>query len=131
MLIAPDTNVLVRIFINDTSDPKQVKAARHLAQKAKQLYISQIVQVELVWILATTYKFTKKQILNILEKLNTHSIFKLQELTNFQHALEQYKNGSADFADYLIWLQSQQVNAQFYTFDKALIKAGAQVCEIN
>lgn len=131
MLIAPDTNVLVRIFLDDASNSKQITAARELAKKAKQLFISQIVQVELVWVLESAYKLKKNQILTILEKLQTHSIFTLQNASAFQEALTLYKVGSADFADYLILTEAKQAHAQFYTFDKNLIKSGAKRCEVD
>lgn len=131
MLIAPDTNVLVRIFLDDTSNSKQVLAARNLAKKAKQLYITQIVQVELIWVLESAYTLKKNQIIAILEKLQNHSIFILQNADIFHEAVTLYQLGIADFSDYLILVEAKHTHAQFYTFDKNLIKSGAKQCEID
>ena len=83
MVLTPDTNMLVRIFIDDDSNTEQVETARSLVKTAKKLYIPQLVQAELVWVLKSAYKLKKSQILPILKSLYSHSIFSLQNPTIF------------------------------------------------
>ncbi len=54
-MIAIDTNILVRLLINDETAQAQVDLAKGLLKRAKQVYISQIVQIEMVWVLETAY----------------------------------------------------------------------------
>ncbi len=67
-MITLDTNVLVRILIDD-QEVMQMRAARKLAQKVKQVYIPQIVQVELTWVLVRAYGLKKPQVIFILNEL--------------------------------------------------------------
>ncbi len=47
-MIAVDTNVLVRLLINDPDSQAQVNMAKALLKRAKQAYVPQIVQIEMV-----------------------------------------------------------------------------------
>jgi predicted nucleic acid-binding protein len=38
--------------VDDPSEPRQLAAARALLERAKEVYVPQIVQVETVWVLA-------------------------------------------------------------------------------
>ncbi len=51
-MIAIDTNVLVRIIVEDVGQAEQTKIARELAKTAQKIYLTQIVQVETTWVLA-------------------------------------------------------------------------------
>ena len=54
-MIAVDTNVLVRLLINDPNSQTQVSLAKALLKRAGQVYVPQIVQIEMVWVLETAY----------------------------------------------------------------------------
>ena len=72
---AVDTNVLIRILVTDDKQTEQVKLARQFAKKAKILFIPQIVQVELVWVLEAAYKLEKSEILRTLQHLQSNEAF--------------------------------------------------------
>ena len=55
-MIAIDTNVLVRVIVEDTGQSEQTNIARELVKIAQKGYITQIVQVECSWVLAKVYK---------------------------------------------------------------------------
>ncbi len=122
MRIALDTNVLVRVFIDDASSKSQMEQARELVKKSTEIYIPQIVQAELVWVLNSAYQLQKSQILVVLEKLLSHSIFLLQEPEIFKAALESFNEGKADFSDYLIAESAKSAGFKLFSFDKKLIK---------
>ena len=71
-MLAVDTNVLIRIVVADNKQMDQVKLARQIAKKARQLFVPQIVQVELVWVLATAYHLEKIDIIHVLQHLQTN-----------------------------------------------------------
>lgn len=61
MKIALDTNVLVRILIND--EPEQTKIIRHLIKytfaKKEKLFVSALVILETNWVLKANYKLDR------------------------------------------------------------------------
>lgn len=58
-MIAIDTNILVRVMLEDTGQPEQTQTARDLVKNAEKVYLPQIVQVEFTWVLAKVYKVGK------------------------------------------------------------------------
>jgi len=117
-MIAVDTNVLVRILIDDPEEIVQTETARKLAKEAGRVYVPQIVQVESVWVLESCYKFEKTKVIGILEHIQENRAFILQRHDIFQSALQSFKTSTADFADCLILAESQQFKVPLYTFDK-------------
>lgn len=121
-MFAIDTNVLVRIFVDDNHHRDQCQQARRFAEKHKKLFVSQIVQIELVWVLSFSYKFSKTQITTILNHLYKNDAFILQEETLFFEAVTLFEKTSADFSDCLILLQSKNKGCEIVTFDKKFSK---------
>lgn len=119
---AVDTNVLIRILIDDATASKQSATARHFAQKHKKLFIPQIVQIETVWVLESCYHLTKTEVIHILQHLLENSAFTLQFETQFQTALTLFSTSSADFSDCLIVATCSTENYTLTTFDKSLGK---------
>lgn len=115
---AVDTNVLVRILVTDDREMEQVTLAREFAKKAKRLFVAQIVQVELVWVLYAAYKLDKSEVIRILEHLQENEAFQLQHESVFSEALQMFRANSADFSDCLIWVESNTENCGLVTFDK-------------
>jgi len=119
-VIAADTNLIVRILVDDPGQPEQVRIARKIASDAKQLFVPQIVAVELVWVLQSAYKLDKATIVRVLEHLLHNSAFSLQAEDRFLEALGLYKNNSCGFSDCLIAAESQAAKCTLMTFDKRL-----------
>ena len=119
-MIAVDTNVLVRILIDDSGAAVQMQAARALLANAEVLYVPQIVQVETVWVLESAYGFDKSAICKILDHLLLHPQFLLQSAEIFNSAVTLFRKHSADFSDCLILTEAMTQNLQLYTFDKKL-----------
>lgn len=117
-MISIDTNVLVRILIDDEST-EQVKLARHFVVKAEQVFIPKLVQVELIWVLVRSYTLTKQEVLVVLEELMENSAFNLEDYAEFINALTMFRSNNTDFSDCLILAAAKKNNAlPIYTFDK-------------
>ena len=101
-MIAIDTNILVRLLINDKTAQLQVDLAKALLKQSKQVYLSQIVQIEMVLVLETAYEFDKPAVLTALKHLQKSPFFVLQHKTEFDNALATFEKNNADFSDYLI-----------------------------
>ena len=121
-MIAVDTNVLIRLLVNDTGQPGQVKTAREYVKQEGAVFIPQVVQVETIRVLESAYKLAREQIFPVLEHLNGNAAFALQNSLSFEQAMRQYIKGNADFSDYLILAESQRKNLKLFTFDKKLGK---------
>ena len=90
-MIAIDTDILVRLLINDETAQAQVDLAKGLLKRAKQFYISQIVQIEMVWVLETAYEFDKPAVLTALKHLQKSPFFVLQNKNKFDKALATFE----------------------------------------
>ncbi len=118
-----DTNVLIRILIDDPSNKKQCERAREFVSTLKQLYIPQIVQIEFTWVLTKTYEFTKEQIIFVLKSILNNGAFKLEKRNIFIKALSYYQQYNVSFADLIILAEAEENDAlPLVTFDKKLGK---------
>lgn len=117
-MVSFDTNVLVRIFVDD-QNTDQVNKARKLAKKVKKIFISQVVQIELVWVLSRAFKLAKVDVLKILDDMHSNAAFVLQNPDEFIQALELYRSNSIDFSDSMIFVNSNNNQTKIiYTFDQ-------------
>jgi len=121
-IISLDTNVVVRIFVDDPECPEQNSKARQIVSQYATVYITQIVQVEMVWVLSRAYGFSRAEIERVLESLLNNRAFRLENEAIFAVALQFYSNSNIDFADALILQNSAQQNLMLLSFDKKLQK---------
>jgi predicted nucleic-acid-binding protein len=121
-MIAIDTNVLVRVFIDDGSTA-QIKSARQLVKNAKAVFLSHIVLVETTWVLMRAYKLTKEQVISILQEIHENAAFILENEEQFTRAFMLYKTNNADFSDCMILSTIQSAGIlHLYTYDVKLAK---------
>lgn len=121
-MISLDTNVLVRVFVDDSDSPEQSNHVRQLVSQHNTVYVTQVVQVETVWVLNRSYDFSKAEILLILKTLLNNQSFRLESEVIFAKALLLYQSSNIDFSDAVILQTSLQQNLQLISFDKKLQK---------
>jgi predicted nucleic-acid-binding protein len=126
-VIALDTHVLARVFVDDPGEETQTRIARDLVRQAGRVYVPQVVQVETVWVLESAYGLPKSETVRVLEHLLDNQAYRLQESDAFRDALEAYWAGSADFADYLVLAAARVVEAELVTFDRRLARSSGAV----
>ena len=124
-MIGLDTNVLVRFLVQD--DPKQSERARAFIEKAiaseTLCFVSDVVLCEIVWVLETTYKIRRLDVARHLEALLRARHLTFTSLERLFVALESYRAGLGDFADYLIREHSRAEGCEAVaTFDGDLLK---------
>lgn len=122
-MIAVDTNVLVRALVDDPAEARQSAAARARLKAGGEVYVPQVVQVEMVWVLETAHALNRAEVVSILDHLRENAAFHLQSRDRFESALAEYRRGPADFSDYLILAESRARSARLVTFDKRLLKS--------
>lgn len=120
---AIDTNLLVRLFVND--DTAQAQKVRVLfdqhADAAGALWVADIVLVELVWALDRVYARPRAQIVMALQALASHATVQLESVAALPEATALYAQGPADFADCLLAVKAGQAGCEsLRSFDKKM-----------
>jgi len=118
-----DTNVLVRYLTQD--DPAQSRQANTViaeaVERGDQCSVGVIVLCELVWVLREAYRLDKPTIAAALEKVLDTAQLVVEQADLARRALDDYRRGRGDFADYLIgWRNRQAGCSDTVTFDRAL-----------
>ena len=121
-MLALDTNVLVRVLVDDPGAPEQCRAARQAVSAAGEVFVSQVVQIETAWVLVSAYGLGKKRLQDIFGAIANHPAFHLQRRDVFVSALQTYLAASADFADCMILAESVGSGHELVTFDRRLGK---------
>jgi len=124
-VIGIDTNVLVRYLTQD--DALQSPLATQLIESFSHEspgFISQVVLVETVWVLARAYKLTRSAIADIIESLLRARELVVQDAQTSYLALATYRTTRADFPDALIAHTGKLANCRHtLTFDQAAASA--------
>jgi len=119
-VIGIDTNVLLRLATAD--EPRQVKKITHwLATQAPDapLYVNQIVLVEALWTLKSSYGFERANLALFVDALLGNPAFEIEEASLVDDALGLFEAGKADFPDCLIFASNARHCAATLTFDRA------------
>jgi len=122
-LIGLDTNVLVRYLTQD--DPAQARRATRAIEEPTEnggdFFITCVVMCELVWVLREAYNYPQGAVADVLEQILRTAQFRFESKDQLWLALHDYRQGKADFADYLIGrICTQRGCEKVLTFDKAI-----------
>lgn len=123
-MIAIDTNVLVRVLVDDPGAMEQCRMARGLIALHDSLWVNQIVLIETIWVLQSCYQFEKAHIGLVLEKLIQHPHIQLENDAEVKAGLEVFHQSNVGFADCMILSDARQRQLQLYTFDRKLSALG-------
>ena len=118
-----DTNVLARYLTED--DPVQARRAAAwittTVARGDRCFISPVVLCELAWVLRTAYRISKADLLLTLDRLLATTQFVIGEKDVVRAAVEAYRAGQADFADYVIGVTHREAGCdRTATFDRRL-----------
>jgi predicted nucleic-acid-binding protein len=123
-MIAADTNVWARAFLNDDT-AQAAKARKSLLQARSEggVFVPLIVMAELAWVLRT--RWAAERVLAALEALLQTRGVMVESPNLAQEALKATRNGNGGFADHLI-AQVSFANGvkEVITFDAQFSKAG-------
>lgn len=124
-MIAVDTNVLVRAFLNDdpVQSPESARVIEQLANGGEGLFVTLSVTLELVW----TLKVKKQSLVEIYEFLR--HLIESDGVTFaggglVSEALEIFRQGKIDFGDCMLLAECQAAGVgRVTTYDGDLLKA--------
>lgn len=120
-MIGVDTSVLARLFVDD--DDRQGRAARSffaLRSPDDPAFVSVVVVAELIWLLDSTYRYPKKDIVEALNGLLSSPDFNLERRTVVESAVQMATSSPrAGIADAMIALLAGEAAClSTVTFDR-------------
>ncbi|MBI4225870.1 PIN domain-containing protein [Candidatus Roizmanbacteria bacterium] len=124
-MIFVDTNYFLRYLLDDGS--MQHKKATDLfvdgSKGEKKLLTSVLVIFEVMWVLGSTYKISKNEKIDIIQRILDMTFLKLEERDLLYKALEIYRQVTVEFEDcYNISFALKNKIENFATFDRKIIK---------
>lgn len=117
-MIALDTNILARFYVDDFADPeaaRQRPIAHRLLTQATPVFVPLTVVLELEWVLRAFYGFEANDFVSVARHLLGLANVTVEEWARVSDALAMYKEG-LNFADALHLLASVGCT-QFVSFD--------------
>ena len=124
-MIGLDTNILVRLLVND--DQKQsnqiVKRLEEAERNGEKIFISKLVLIETMWVLNSVYGFKPDKIVNALEIVSQIPSVKFEDSDLFDKLVDGYSDCKAGLADQLIRLDDLKSGCDIIlSFDKKLCR---------
>jgi predicted nucleic-acid-binding protein len=120
-----DTNILVRLFVQD--DPDQSRLVDYLLQSLSASspgFVPSVALVELAWVLRKQYGVSKQQFISHIQQLFNSPEIVLENEAALKQALRRFVTTNADFADCLIERVCSQAGcARTVTFDATAAKS--------
>lgn len=122
-MIGLDTNVLVRVLVDDGS-PNVAKARNFVAMQATEghdFYIETVVLAETVWVLQTVFGYCRADIAATVDALLGNMAYVLDGKDSVTAALADFRSTKADFSDCLIVARNVAIGCErTVTLDKAM-----------
>lgn len=122
-MIALDTNVLVRLVTRD--DEAQALRAKAVfdacGSKDGELFVADIVLVELCWTLERSYRLDRSDIANTVRALLDNATVKLESPAAVRDALANYETAGIGFPDCLVVAKALHAGCSHTrTFDRRM-----------
>lgn len=117
-MIALDTNILARFYVDDPADPeaaKQRPIAHRLLTESHQVFVPLTVILELEWVLRAFYGFEADDFVRVIKHMLGLPNVNVEEWSRISDALAWHTKG-IDFADALHLLASSHCT-EFMSFD--------------
>lgn len=119
-MLAVDTNVLLRLLVDDPDAVEQCERARARVKREEQVFVPFVAVIEAIWVLRASYRFSKKEILKVFEQLLENERYQIGNGKVFGDALTSYLSVNVDFADCAIHAEARREGAGLLTFDRKL-----------
>jgi predicted nucleic-acid-binding protein len=121
-MIGFDTNILLRLYETE-DDPAQAIAAQRALKEHTPVFINPIVLIEFAWTLRRAFKLSRAGVHARLAQVIESSDFQFVFPRQTRDALESFRIGSADFADYFVAELNLALGCDAtLTFDKTAAK---------
>jgi len=122
-MIGLDTNILVRLLVNDDQEQNNqiVKRLEEAERNGEQLFVSKLVLIETIWVLNSVYGFKSDKIVNALEVVSQIPSIEFEDIELFHKLSDDCLKYKAGLADQLIRLDYLKNGCDLIlSFDKKL-----------
>jgi predicted nucleic-acid-binding protein len=126
-MIGLDTNVLLRLFVEDDTG-QSARARRHVgaATEDEPCLINSVVLVEFVWALSKKMKQKRAEVAHLVGEVLSADDLYIPDRRAVERALAAYRSGHADFPDYFLAEINLELGcASTATFDRAALDSPA------
>ncbi|MGH9494290.1 MAG: PIN domain-containing protein [Candidatus Sulfotelmatobacter sp.] len=124
-MIGLDTNVLIRYIALD--DPIQTPKAERVIDSLtaqNQGFVSLVVLAEISWVLRTSYRYKKIEIVSVIQALLSSRELVVEQRELVADALRRFAASEADFDDFLIERSGHTAGCAYTcTFDQRAANA--------
>lgn len=115
-----DTNIIIRYLTND--DPKKADLCEKLFEQTKkgkqELFISDLVVAETVWILESAYNYHKDKLTSCIQKLLNTPNIKSENKDLLLNAITLYQLEDIDYIDaYNATIMENKKIKEIYSYD--------------
>ena len=103
-MIGIDTNLLVRLVVND-GERQSLAVERFIQEHSSSedpCYISNIVLIEMVWVLESAYGFDRNSVADVLDRLLEVEQFDFDSPDEVAAAVDDFRYRGVEFADCLL-----------------------------
>ena len=128
-MIALDTNVIARFYVDDPEDPEalaQRPAARRVFEESSALFVPVTVVLELEWVLRAFYGFSAAQFAKVVRHLAALPHVTIDSAPIVLAALQDHADG-LDFADALHLRASATCEAMVSFDDRKFARRAARL----
>jgi predicted nucleic-acid-binding protein len=122
-MIGLDTNVLLRLFVDDDAGQSE-RARRHVgaATAYEPCLINSVVLAKFAWALAKKMKRNRTEVARLIEEVLSADDLHIPDRRAVERALSGYRSGKADFPDYFLAAINAELGcASTATFDRAAL----------
>lgn len=121
-MIGVDTNVLLRLLVDDGSSHSQSARAFFYQRSARSpAFVGAIVLAETMWLLRRRFGFGRRAINDVVRMMLTSRDFRIEYADDISAVLEE--NEDAELPDHLIALAAAEAGcAKTFTFDRKASK---------
>ncbi len=120
-MIFIDSNVILRFILNDDPklSPKAAKIFRKIEKENINVFLSEVIVAEIVYVLLKVYKLKRKDIKEKLLKIFTLDNISIEDKAIFPSIFEIFVSKNIDFEDaYQVALMQKKKVKQIYSFDE-------------
>ena len=121
-MISLDTNVLIRLLVDDDMAPQQVISARDRVQSEQSVGIDTSVFLETMWVLERSYRYPRAAISKVASQLLAHAKYQIANRQLLSRAVEIHRESPIGFGDALALAHALDSNAVLVTFDRKLAR---------
>ncbi|HLF96787.1 MAG TPA: type II toxin-antitoxin system VapC family toxin [Methylococcaceae bacterium] len=128
-MIALDTNILARFYVDDPNDPEAIKqrpVAFRIFTESERLFVPLTVVLELEWVLRAFYGFSNQEFVKVVNHLLGLPNIKVEEWPRIADALSLHAQG-LDFADALHLVSSSHCRELLSFDDRRFARRAARL----